>query len=377
MDQQLIWSQYDFAAIPFDKIVRVGQRSLLYRDLFSVSWLLGRFCNYRCSYCWPHGRSDTRDHRPLPLLIDTMNEIKRQSREHGFNSFHFSFSGGEPTLHPGYLELLRHYASDTANANYQSVHMTTNLSAGKVFWDKYIEAVKPLHRVSITASWHREAGKEDPKGHAEKFADKLVYLQESEIQTTINMVMVPQWFDLIWEEALYFHQRGLNVTLKPQSDPTASRVVPDYTAEQLKKLHVGMPQREFTKHRLRNKERPSSRAQPKISLSDRAFPGVDNSEIPQTMQVELTDESGERWYLDQAERFNAFNFNRFSGWKCESGYRSIIIREPDGNVKRSYSCKDEPLGNILSGFKLFDAPKECITPTCVSSADSKIPKYRI
>ena len=78
--------------------------------------------------------------------------------------------------------------------------------------------------------------------------------------------------------------------------------------------------------------------------------------------------------MDQAERFNAFNFNKFKDWECSSGYRSIIIREPDGSIKRSYSCHDAPLGNIETGFKLFDSPKTCISPSCVSSADSKIPK---
>lgn len=375
IESKLIWSNYDFAAIPFDRIVRLGQRSMLYRDLFSVSWLLGRYCNYHCSYCWPHGRSDVRDHRPLALLIRTMDEIKRQSRERGYNSFHFSFSGGEPTLHPSYLDLLLHYAEDSENSNYQSVHMTTNLSAGLGFWDRYTQSVAGLHRVSITASWHREAGKQDPKGHAERFADKLVFLQTKDIEVTINMVMVPQWFDLIWAEALYFHERGLNVTLKPQSDPTASRVVPEYTTEQLRRLHNGMPQREFTRARLSQERRASQRPQCKMLGSDAQLIG-DTTAIPQTMQVELQDEEGKRWYFDQAERFNAFNFNRFKDWTCESGYRSIIIREPDGNVKRSYSCHDKPLGNIESGFTLFDSPKKCITPTCVSSADSKIPKYR-
>lgn len=376
MNHGLLWSEYDFSAIPFDRIVKVGQRSLLHRDLFSVSWLLGRYCNYRCSYCWPHGRSDTRDHRPLSLLVKTMDEIKRQSRENGYNSFHFSFSGGEPTLHPGYLDLLRHYSADTENSNYQSVHSTTNLSAGLGFWKKYAETVAGLHRASITASWHREAGAHDPKGHAEKFADKLVFLQTQDVQVTVNMVMVPRWFEMIWEEAMYFHERGLNVTLKPQSDPTASRVVPEYTADQLARLHNGMPQRDYTKARLQSAGQASPRPRPKVPPVDRRAPELGSLPVPQTMQVELTDESGKAWYLDQAERFNAFNFNRFQGWLCESGYRSIIIREPDGNIKRSYSCKDEPLGNIETGFQLFRSPQPCITPTCVSSADSKIPKYR-
>jgi MoaA/NifB/PqqE/SkfB family radical SAM enzyme len=305
-----------------------------------------------------------------------MAEIKRQSREKGFNSFHFSFSGGEPTLHPSYLDLLRFYAEDTANTNYQSVHMTTNLSAGNLFWKKYIEAVAPLHRASVTASWHREAGVKDPKSHKEKFAEKLIYLQENEIQTTINMVMVPKWFDEIWAEAMFFHDCGLNVTLKPQSDSTASQVVPEYTPEQLKKLHLGMPQRNFTEARMQNSAKNKTRPIPHFNLPKDSVLPADDGVVPQFMQVELTDFSGKRWYLDQAERFNAFNFNKFCGWKCESGYRSIVIREPDGNIKRSYSCKDEPLGNIVSGFTLFHEPQKCITPTCVSSADSKIPKYR-
>lgn len=37
---------------------------------------------------------------------------------------------------------------------------------------------------------------------------------------------------------------------------------------------------------------------------------------------------------------------------------------------------NEPLGNIETGFKLFDKLTPCISPNCVSSADSKIPKWR-
>jgi len=121
-------------------------------------------------------------------------------------------------------------------------------------------------------------------------------------------------------------------------------LVKDYTKEQLEILHKGMPQREDKKP---------------------------------IYQVMLTDDEGVDWYMDQAERFNAFNFNCFKGWECSSGFRSIIIREPCGSIKRSYSCIDEPLGNIQTGFKLFDGPKECISPSCVSSADSKIPKRKV
>ena len=363
-----IWSNYDFRKIPFKDISRVGQRTLLYRDLFCVSWLLGRFCNYKCSYCWPYARSDKKDHRSTELVIHTLDEIKRQARDRGFNSFHFSFSGGEPTLHPGYLQVLQHYSDDVSNSNYQSVHMTSNISPGLGWFKKYVEVTKNLHRVSITASYHKEFA------IREKFADKLVFLQENDVHITINSVMVPDRFEAIWEDMLYFHKRGINVTLKPQSNPTATKVVKGYTDDMLQKLQNGMPQRNYTKQRMKTKNKVSTR--PETPFTPLPIEAQSNEPIPPHLQVELTDQQGKSWYMDQAERFNAFEFNNFKGWECSSGYRSIIIREPDGFIKRSYSCSDKPLGHIEKGFDLFPKPEVCITESCVSSADSKIPKRR-
>ena len=356
-------SLYNFSDIPFADIERLGQISMLYRDLFCVSWLLGRFCNYQCSYCWPYARSSIPDHRPLSLLIKTMDEIKRQARERGFNSFHFSFSGGEPTLHKGYLKILSHYSDDIPNSNYQSVHMTTNLSPGFKWLEKYTKIIQPLHRATVTASFHKEFTKK------EMFADKIKFLQEQEVHVTINMVMVPNKFEDLWKDAVYFHQRDINVTLKPQSDKKAQKVVSGYTQSMLDRLREGLPQKDYVSYILKKKEQKSFRPKSKLNKPKRTF-------LDQVFQVELTDSKGKAWFMDQAERFNAFNFNRFKGWECSSGYRSLIIREPDGFIKRSYSCHDKPLGHIEKGFKLFSKPEFCITPSCVSSADSKIPKRK-
>ena len=366
----LFTSSYDFTKIPFDDIVSFGQRSLLYRDLFTVSWLLGRYCNYRCSYCWPYARSDTKDHRPLELCIKTIDEIKRQARENGFNSFHFSFSGGEPTFHPGCLDILKHLADDVDNTNYTSIHMTSNCSRPMKWFETYVEYAKPFHRASITASLHTEHV--DSQEKMQEFADKLIFCQENDVQVTINMVMVPEWIDRDWENALFFHDQGINVTLKPQSDSTASQVVDGYTPEQMERLRNGMPQMGYTE----NKRVWNNRPNPKFNVPSYVA-GENDAGVPAHMQVELTDNYGKKWYMDQAERFNAFNFNSFKGWKCNSGYQGIIIREPDGSIKRGYSCVDAPLGNIETGFTLFDKPTICISNNCVSSADSKIPKRKL
>ena len=145
----------------------------------------------------------------------------------------------EPTFHPGYLDILEYLADDVENTNYTSVHMTSNCSRPMKWLERYVESAKKFSRASITASFHREFVTPDK---LEEFADKLDFCQRNGVRVTINSVMVPEKFDEIYQDLLYFYERGVNVTLKPQSDPTASRVVDGYTNEQMKILHNGMPQ---------------------------------------------------------------------------------------------------------------------------------------
>jgi hypothetical protein len=140
----------------------------------------------------------------------------------------------------------------------------------------------------------------------------------------------------------------------------------------LQRLYNGMPQLKYTEEKREWNGRP--KPDYRVNPNDEYFKA--NQKIPWPMQVEFRDNQGKTWYMDQAERFNAFNFNKFEGWTCGAGHRGIIIREPDGSIKRSYSCADVPLGNIETGFKLFDKPMPCISKSCVSSADSKIPKRK-
>jgi len=318
-----------FSTIPFEKITHFGQQTMLDRPLFNISWILGRFCNYKCSYCWPYARTDKPDHQPLEVYKNTVDEIKRQARANGFNQFHWSFSGGEPTVYKYLLDLIKHL-DDGVQTPYQTVHMTTNLSPSLTWWRSWHYATELLQRRSITASFHAEHAKES------EFGDKCLQLMYDLVHVTINQVMVPEKFYETLERCERFRSRGINVTLKPQSNESATAVVDGYTQDMIDIMKNDFEQQEG-------------------------------------YQIRLTD--GEQdYYIDQAERFNALGFNQFAGWSCNSGYQSVIIR---GNeVKRAYSCKEESLGTI-ENFTLFSAPKICVTDRCVSSADSKIPKNKI
>jgi hypothetical protein len=268
----------------------------------------------------------------LEVYKNTVDEIKRQARINGFTQFHWSFSGGEPTAYKQLLDLVKHL--DETESSYQSIHMTTNLSPGSKWWNTWCRNTELLQRRSITASFHDEFAKE------QEFGDKILYLMGEGVYVTVNQVMVPEKFHELYERLERFASRGINVTLKPQSDPTASSIVDGYTTDMITLMRTGFPQK------------------------------ADGEEI---FQIALYDNNNKEHLFDQAERFNAFGFNKFKDWSCNSGYQSVIIRGDE--VKRSYSCHDVPLGT-LNSFNLFKEPARCITPTCVSSADSKIPKCK-
>lgn len=353
-----------FSKIPFEKIEKIGDKIFLYRNTFHVDWILGAFCNYQCSYCWPEVHSSIPDNRPIEILIKTTDEIKRQARERGFNSFIFAFSGGEPSISKGYLDLIRHISNDSSNCDSQTVHMTTNLSPGFKWLEKWIKVTSPLQGRHIIASFHSEFAKK------EIFADKIQFLQDRGIPVLVNMVMVPKWFDDLWEDALYFNLKGINVNLIPQR--SGHELVSGWTDSMKERLKEGLPNRNTDEEtKLLSSPMPQGDQSKDQEFEEGAsFTSID-------CNMELVDSTGNIYFVDRAERLNILNFNKFQGWECLAGYRSLVI-DRNGYVKRGHSCQDvEILGHIETGFKLFSEVSVCVTKaSCSCGADIMIPKKK-
>lgn len=101
-----------------------------------IQWSLGRRCNFDCSYC-PGGatgiHNDFEPHKPLEVLLGTVNKLHEWANG---RTMMFCFSGGEPTIHPGFTAMCRHI-----RALGHKVHVTTNGSHGPKFWKKLCEVV--------------------------------------------------------------------------------------------------------------------------------------------------------------------------------------------------------------------------------------------
>jgi MoaA/NifB/PqqE/SkfB family radical SAM enzyme len=317
-----------FSDIDFNDIVKVGHRGFLKRKIFNTNWLLGRYCNYSCSYCWSYANTKKKDHRPFEIISSAINNIFYQAKERGYNEFSFSFSGGEPTLHPNFLDILQYLNTDGTIIN-----ITSNCSKSESWFNNMV-TFKNIS--SFTASFHPQSANEY------EFRKKLEIIRKSGIRLLINVVMQHDNFDEMKDYAKIFYEDGYSVQPKIEIEYIDGKTIEKpYTKDQI----------DFIKNGLKEK-------------SDENY------------MYRLIDKNGIIHKVDNVERLIGLNFNRFKDWYCEAGYRSIIIHEPSGLVKRHYLCHDEPLGHIEKGFKLHDIPKKCITEICGSSADCKIPKFK-
>lgn len=122
-------------------------------DMARFNWHLLNWCNYQCSYCFVGD-----------ALTTDFSDRKQTCQEHKFIiarlktvdfPFELCLTGGEPTLHPEFFEILNELCSID---NLQRVWMFTNLSRSLSFLTQ-IKEFAP--KVVVYGSWHPEFSKDD------------------------------------------------------------------------------------------------------------------------------------------------------------------------------------------------------------------------
>ena len=98
---------------------------------YQVLWDLGRLCNYDCHYCWPGVHNRTSEHKDIKFLIESSDKIidlwaKKQT-------IRWNFGGGEPTLHPNFIEFMQHLKRRN-----QWTLVTSNGTRDHRYWQKLI-----------------------------------------------------------------------------------------------------------------------------------------------------------------------------------------------------------------------------------------------
>jgi len=74
-----------------------------HQSSIKVEWNLGKRCNYDCSYCPSEIHDNTSGHTDLEILKSTVDKLSSLGK-----AIRLSFTGGEPTVHPKFSELVKY-----------------------------------------------------------------------------------------------------------------------------------------------------------------------------------------------------------------------------------------------------------------------------
>jgi organic radical activating enzyme len=145
-----------------------------------VEWMLSNTCNYNCSFCHSDFKSGDKKYLNIETYIDTCKRLIEQSNN---KKVWFKLTGGEPTLYPKLIELLK-FIKSTGNFTY----IITNGSRTLRYWQELKEA----NCVDfIAVSMHPEQNAD-----INHIIDVINVFKDTETIVTTNITCVPKYFNV-------------------------------------------------------------------------------------------------------------------------------------------------------------------------------------
>ena len=270
-------------------------------DWFLVSWTLSNKCNYRCEYC-PDILHNGSTGQPQWLTVKRFVQ--------NFNlkgkKICYRLSGGEPTYWKHFVDL--------AELVKEEGHKFTFVSNGSQS-PEYFKKIAP-YTDGMMLSYHKAYA------NPEHF---IKIINESKIETVINMMLLPSDFEEIFALAEKIYSSTARASIVP-------KVIVDKTSSENITNEV-MTYTEAQKQLI--KDWPFSRKVNDAELHRGAM--MLNDEVVNANDLILQDK------------------NKFSGWNCWAGLHGVNI-DMWGNMYRA----DCQFGGAIGNLERYKLPKEKI-----------------
>lgn len=111
---------------------------------FSITWMLGSFCNYDCMYC----PKELHDNTSRPHDLETMQTVWRNiygKTQHLGLKYKISFTGGEVTANKNFLPLVKWLRS-----TYDEIAMIVITTNGSASADYYLRLAQVVEAISFS-----------------------------------------------------------------------------------------------------------------------------------------------------------------------------------------------------------------------------------
>lgn len=283
-----------------------------------VEWNLGKRCNYDCGYCPSSIHDNSSPHTDIEILKAVVDKLMLLGKP-----IRLSFTGGEPTVHPKFKELLRyckhvgvHYISVTTNGTLPAEYYST------------LPVEQLVFSVHFEYDWLRVCNT----------------LMNVASMTSINVIA-----QLMAHHDHMTYVKAAHGALKANTVPTTVRRIRWTEGD----------------HDLFDDLR--------YHPDDLTWIKEQDATVKENTVIFLKDEP-DMPRLKHANDVIKLHLNKFKDWTCYAGIESLMINW-DGEVHRATCRVGGSLGNIYQGTCLVPSePIICTRNYCTCSADIPLTK---
>jgi len=286
-----------------------------------VEWNLGKRCNYDCSYCPSSIHDNTSAHTDLEVLKSTVDKLMTLGKP-----IRLSFTGGEPTVHPKFRELLQY----CKHVGISWISVTTN---GTLPYEFYagLDVDQLVFSIHLEYDWKR------------------VFNTLESIANLTNIQVIAQ---------IMAHHDHMPAVLQLRA----------------KCLIAEIPS---TVRRIRWTEGDHDLFDDmRYNPDDLNWIKEQDATVKENTVIFLKEEP-DMPKLRHANDIIKLHLNQYKGWTCYAGVESLMINW-DGEVHRATCRVGGSLGNIYQGtFQVPDQPIICDRNFCTCAADIPLTKFKI
>ena len=201
------------------------------------NWDLHYACNYRCPYCWFHGRWHQLARENKYLSIDEVLKAWENIYKK-YGSVYIELLGGEPFIYPNFTELIKKLS------HIHAIGITTNLS---IELDNFIKEVDSS-KVRVSPTFHPLFADFD------KFINRALLLREKGMISLVNYLAYPPQIKFIKYYKERFDKYGIPLSVMTFWGQHNGITYPEgYTQQERESIELCLGDRQGEKFQLKPK----------------------------------------------------------------------------------------------------------------------------
>jgi len=329
--------------------------------IITITWFMGKRCNYDCSYCSPYYHDNYSPHISKEKAFNFIDQLEKYSITQNKN-FKINITGGEPFVHPNFIELLKYIK------NKKQLTQLVVVSNGSVPLKTYIESTEYI--TNLTISLHLE----QDDSVINNTVDKILSLNAvSGLFLNVNLMALPGKLEKIKQIINKFNENNIKFVLRKIDPPFENK---DNFAKKGEEEKINEQELNFISNKAKSKNKNISnldqRHKEYYSEQELEFvSNFDNKKQWNNIRLYNKDEIVEV----NTDEIKARNLNSWPGWQCYIGVDSFYIQH-NGIIFRGSCMQGGPIGKIGEKIDFPTQPIICPVVRCSCNADMVVRKVK-